>query len=170
MNLDDLIKIGRFGYRFKDDGAFDLRVNSNFDPELLTLNYFFVVIDDLQVRYVSLLDLTLSGSRLKGRFQEQGLIRELRRAEKVWLAIDIDTYESLVEPEDELVGFALYDRDKRIGVITGVFNNTAHDVLVITLDEDEKSIMIPDVPDFVVSKDYPGKRVTVQDITGFLDL
>jgi len=170
VDKHNLIKIGRFGYNFKIDGTFELRVNSYFQTCFLSINEFFIVIDDEKIRFVVIDNLTLKGNRLTGRLHDPGVITELKKGERAWLAIDSETYDSLTSFQEELIGLDLIYQDKKIGIVTDVFDNRAQDVLVVTLDDDEKSIMIPDVAEYVVSKDYDLNRVIVKNIQGLIDL
>ena len=170
MDTHSLIKIGRFGYNFQDNGTFEIRVNANFQTCFLPLKEFFVIINDGTIRFVVMEELYLKGARLTGRFQDPEIIPELKRSEKAWLALDPQTYDSLALPQKELIGSDLICQDEKIGTITDIFNNSAQDILVVTLDQDEKSIMIPDVAEYVISKDYDSNRVIVKNIQGLIDL
>ncbi len=170
MDKHNLIKIGRFGYKYKDDGTFELRVNSYFQTCFLSINEFFIVIDDEKIRFVVIDNMTLKGNRLTGKLQDPGVITELKKGEKGWLAIDGETYDTLTSAQEELIGLDLFYQDKKIGMVTDVFDNRAQDVLVVTLDDDQKSIMIPDVAEYVISKDYDLNRVIVKNIQGLIDL
>lgn len=170
MDKHNLIKIGRFGYNFQDDGSFEIRVNANFQTCFLPIKEFFVIINDEMVRFVVMENLYLKGAKLTGRFQDPEIITELKRSEKVWLALDQDTFDSLTLPQEELIGSDLIYQDQKIGTITDIFNNSAQDILVVTLEQDEKSIMIPDVDEYVITKDYDSNRVIVKNIQGLIDL
>ncbi len=166
----DLIKIGRFGYNFQSDGRFELRVNNSFQDSLLNLNEFFLLIDEEKVRFATVTELKLSGYRLTGRFRDSALVVELKKAKKVWFAIDQETYDAQVLPSNKLIGLALFFDEKKIGVISEVFDNGAHDVLVVTLDEDGKNFMIPDVSEFVTEIDHTNHRVLAHNIQQLIDL
>ncbi|MBW6516563.1 MAG: hypothetical protein K0B81_08145 [Candidatus Cloacimonetes bacterium] len=170
MDTHNLIKIGRFGYNYKDDGTFEIRVYANFQACFLSIDEFFVIINDEKIRFVVTEGLCLKGTRLTGKFQDQEIISELRKANKAWLAVDSETYDFLSFSQEDLIGRELFYQDKKIGIIADIFNNRAHDVLVVTLNQDEKSIMIPDVDEYVIKKDYENNKVVVKNIQELIDL
>lgn len=186
MNTHDLIKVGRFGYNFCNDDCFELRIYKNFRKEFLSFHEFFVILEDKsgglpsrsyqgelkeqKVRFVIIEDLELKGSRLFGRFKDPEIITELKQAPKAWLAIDKKTYNSLALTDEELIGFDLFYQDQKIGKVTDVFDNKAQEVLVVTLDNDEKSFMIPDVEEYIVEKDHENYRVIARNIRELIDL
>lgn len=166
----DLIKIGRFGYKFGEDGSFQVRINKNFQTALLDNSEFFVIIDNQQVRFVRTGQLRLDRMHLYGKFSDPELSEELKQANKAWLAIDSESYETNLFPEREVIGMSLWLQDQEIGQVTDVFNNGAHDVLVVSLEGKEDSILIPDVDEYIIEKDIAGKRVIVWNIQDLIEL
>ncbi len=166
----DLIKIGRFGYKFGEDGSFQIRITKNFQTGLLKMSEFFIIIDNQQIRFARTGQLRLDGMHLYGKFDDPEITGELKQVKKAWLAIDSETYENLLFPERGVIGMSLWFQDQEIGQVADVFNNGAHDVLVVMLDSKDDSIMIPDVTEYIVDKDIAGKRVIVRNIQELLEL
>lgn len=69
---------------------------------------------------------------------------------------------------DELVGLDIYDNDVRKGVVVGVSNNGASDLLSVkTLSK--KICLVPFVKAIVTSVDIKSKRIQINNIEGLLE-
>lgn len=65
---------------------------------------------------------------------------------------------------DDLVGLAVQtETEEALGVISQVLRNPTHDVLVV---QGEREILIPDVPAFVLNKNWSDGIITVRLIEG----
>lgn len=63
---------------------------------------------------------------------------------------------------EDLLGCSAEDDEGRVlGVVCGTFWNGAHDIMVIT-NEDQCERLLPVVPEFIVTIDYARKRVVVK--------
>ncbi len=80
--------------------------------------------------------------------------------------------ESLGEDEfliDELTGIGVFDTEgKEIGVVVGVSNNGAHDLLAIQ-SKRKKISMVPFVKELVPEVDIKSKKITVNNIEGLVE-
>lgn len=170
MNDYNLIRIGRFGYKFGQDGSFEIRVNDNFHTGFLTLNEFFVIIDEDKIRFIVTEKLTKKGRLLSGRFKNPEIVAELRKAAKVWLALNKEAYNDLVFPEEKLIGLHVFHQDIEIGTVTDLFYNGAHNVLIIKLTDEDRTIMIPEVDVYITEKDFSSNRVVVRNIDELKEL
>ena len=68
---------------------------------------------------------------------------------------------------DELVGIEVYDGDKFVGVIVGVSNNGATDLLSVKT-KDKEIHLVPFVKDLVPTVDIAHKRAQINNIEGLL--
>lgn len=80
--------------------------------------------------------------------------------------------ESLAEDEfliDELVGLSVEDLDgKNLGVIVGVSNNGANDLLSVK-SKSKKICLVPFVKDLVPTVDIAGKKIIIKNIEGLIE-
>ena len=68
----------------------------------------------------------------------------------------------------DLVGMkAVSTEGKEIGIVTSVYDNTAHDIL--NIDNHGKKIAIPYVDAFIHEVDLENKVITIKLIKGFID-
>lgn len=68
----------------------------------------------------------------------------------------------------DLVGMkAVSTEGKEIGIVTSVYDNTAHDIL--NIDKHGKKIAIPYVDAFIHEVDLENKVITIKLIKGFID-
>ena len=68
---------------------------------------------------------------------------------------------------DELVGLDVYDLEEKVGVVVGVSNNGASDLLSIKT-KSKKVSLIPFVKAIVLSVDLKSKRIQINNIEGLL--
>lgn len=80
--------------------------------------------------------------------------------------------ENLAENEfliDELTGLDVFDLDdKKIGVVVGVSNNGANDLIAIK-SQTQKTSLVPFVKDLVPEVDIKNKKITVNNIEGLIE-
>lgn len=80
--------------------------------------------------------------------------------------------ENLEEDEfliDELTGLDVFDlEDKKIGVVVGVSNNGANDLISVK-SKTKKISMIPFVKELVPTVDIKNKKITVNNIEGLVE-
>lgn len=68
---------------------------------------------------------------------------------------------------DELVGLDVYDGDKKVGVVVGVSNNGASDLLSVKT-ENKNISLVPFVKALVLSVDIKARRIRINNIEGLL--
>lgn len=68
---------------------------------------------------------------------------------------------------DELVGLDVYDGENRVGVVVGVSNNGASDLLSVKTKGDRVSL-IPFVKAIVLSVDIKNRKIMINNIEGLL--
>lgn len=68
---------------------------------------------------------------------------------------------------DELVGLDVYDGDKKVGVVVGVSNNGASDLLSVKTEGKNVSL-VPFVKAIVLSVDINNRRIQINNIEGLL--
>lgn len=68
---------------------------------------------------------------------------------------------------DELVGLDVFDGDKKVGVVVGVSNNGAGDLLSVKTNSKNISL-IPFVKAIVLSVDIPKRQIHINNIEGLL--
>lgn len=86
-------------------------------------------------------------------------------------ANEITVRECLDEDEfliDELVGLDVFDVDKKVGVVVGVSNNGASDLLSIKTNSKNISL-IPFVKAIVLSVDIKSRKIQINNIEGLLE-
>lgn len=70
---------------------------------------------------------------------------------------------------DELTGLDVFDlKDKKIGVVVGVSNNGAHDLISIK-SKSKKICLVPFVDELVPNVDIENKKITVNNIEGLIE-
>ncbi|MCD4651887.1 MAG: hypothetical protein K8S56_08905 [Candidatus Cloacimonetes bacterium] len=114
--------------------------------------------------YVTVINAEKLQKKWKLAFSETGIMEEfltgIRYAD---VALSPDDYSELrLDTEYNPIGLRVVYKDKEVGEITGYFDNNAHLVLEIELD-DGSELLIPDVEPFVTSKDKTHCYVTCLD-------
>lgn len=86
--------------------------------------------------------------------------------EKELIKENLDTEEFLV---DDLIGLEVFDKNgKTLGVVTGVSNNGAHDLLAVK-SKTQKVSLVPFVDELVPKIDLENKKVIVNNIEGLIE-
>ena len=68
----------------------------------------------------------------------------------------------------DILGFSVFDtEDNQLGVLRDVTGSGAQDILNI-IDKEGKNIMIPAVPEFLISADMKEKKIIVRLIEGMI--
>jgi len=68
----------------------------------------------------------------------------------------------------DILGFSVFDTEgNQLGILRDVTGSGAQDILNI-IDEEEKIIMIPAVPEFLISADMEEKKIIVRLIEGMI--
>lgn len=68
---------------------------------------------------------------------------------------------------EDIIGMEVYDKDKLIGIVTGIMESPAHDILV-TENNDEKN-MIPFIEEFIENIDVKNKKIQIKTIEGLIN-
>ena len=69
---------------------------------------------------------------------------------------------------DDLVGLDVYSKDKKVGVVVGVSNNGANDLLSVR-GLSKKISLIPFVDELVPEVDLDNKKVYINEIQGLIE-
>ena len=77
----------------------------------------------------------------------------------------LDTDEYLI---DELVGLDVFDKDKKVGVVVGVSNNGASDLISIKTNS-KKVCLVPFVKAIVPVVDIKNKKIMINNLEGLLE-
>ena len=107
------------------------------------------------------------------KFSEINSINDLMPYKGCLLFVENKTIkESLSEDEfliDELTGLEVYDlNNKLIGVVTGVSNNKANDLIAIK-SKTKKTCLVPFVKELVPEVDIQNKKIVVNNIEGLIE-
>lgn len=106
------------------------------------------------------------------KFKEINDINELLSYKGFDLLVDRENAIPLEEGEyyiaDILGSEVITDEDKKLGVIVDVIQTGANDVFVVKT-EDKKEVLLPSIPQCVLSKDIENKVVKVHLMKGLID-
>lgn len=69
--------------------------------------------------------------------------------------------------KEDLIGLTAYNKDKKIGTVTMIMQNKAHDILV--LKDEEKKYMIPYVDEFISDINLDKKTIQIEVVEGLLN-
>jgi ribosomal 30S subunit maturation factor RimM len=164
---EQLIRIGKFGNEGGAENSMKFRITSRFQPPYLSLSEFFIILDDDRIRFFMAETVALNDKELILTTEDRDLVKEVKQSKQAWLALDSETISTITEPENRAVGMHLVFKGENIGTVIHVFNNKAHDILVAETEEG-KEIMIPDVSEFVLEKDFLNGLITVHNVEDLL--
>ena len=68
----------------------------------------------------------------------------------------------------DLIGLDVYEGDRHIGKVTDFLTGSANNVYVVT-KEDGKELLLPDIPECILSVDLEGDRLNVHVLPGLED-
>ncbi len=71
----------------------------------------------------------------------------------------------------DLIDMNVVDEDgKELGVLFDVMQTGANDVFVVKLNESEKELLLPNIPDCVLNVDLKARVITVHVLDGLMDM
>lgn len=76
--------------------------------------------------------------------------------------LDIDGY-----LDEDLIGFSVYQNDKKVGVINSLKKSKLYTLLVVS--NNNKEYLIPNTTKFVLSVDLENKKIYIIDMLGLVD-
>ncbi len=183
MFEDELIKVGKQSKIILDNqtinntielnqisgGKLYFKPLSRFDSLVLSNNDLFLIIDNKKVRYILPEILELTNSHIVLKLGDFSIIKELLKAQSVYLALDKNTCFDSISPKNPLIGMKVYFRNNFMATVIDVFNNMAHDVIVVKT-QTGKEVLLPDIEQYVIEKDFDNNRIMFDNIQDFLDL
>jgi len=167
MKIDDLIAVGSLGKILDKKGYFQFRRNQDLPQGFNTEKEVFLIFKDHRVRFV---DVEFSGNNEdKIKITDLYLVNEVVKAGEVKVGLALDNINDLrvkngLLPSGEMK--IIFD-GKEIGILIDIFDNNAHEILVVEL-KNGKEIMIPYVDYFVTESS--NEKVLVKNIKDFLEL
>lgn len=162
LSIDDLVQIGRLT-SVREDGF--IRCISEIPVE--QLSEVFLIFPDNRVFLVTICDHKLFGGKDFLRFEEPETAEEMRLVKQARMMLPPDE-----APEDEsaeYVGWRVIDGDSLTGEVIDAFSNGAHVVLEIRLNDDSV-VMLPDVPEWISSRDDATQTLTAPRLSEFAGL
>ena len=168
MQISELISIGKLGKSIDSKGFIPFRIKRNFRSILFELKDIFLVFTDHRVRYVTV-DKIEADQNIKIRIIERDVTYEAVNNGRVQVMLPSKDFGNILEEKGFLVntGSQINYNNQEIGKVVDVFNNKAHDVLVVEMLNGQE-IMIPYVDYFIIKK--VDKIIYVQNIHDFLEL
>jgi len=176
----ELIRIGRIANC--SGGRLTFTTNNNFQDVFLGLRELFLILDENKVRFCKLDAIEALGKKkIICSFSDNSIVSEINSATSVFIAVDDVILQQYDDAGSELIGMDIVFGEHKIATVTDVFNNSVYDILIADyklpdkekMKNDEqlvKEIMIPDVDEFVISKDFDGRCINVRNIEGLLEL
>ncbi|MFC1887909.1 ribosome maturation factor RimM [Candidatus Cloacimonadota bacterium] len=166
MKIDDLITVGSLGKSLNKNGFFKYKSLLELPQESKLVNEVFLIFRDHRVRFV---DVEFSDNNRTIKVQDQDLIADIIESDGVKIAISKENLDEL-RIEIGLIpsrNMNIVFQDEVIGNLVEIFDNRAHEILVVKLING-KEVMIPYVDHFVIDSD--DNRVIVKNIEGLLEL
>lgn len=167
MQLTDLIPIAKVA-GVADDGFIALKPYKNFLDSYLEVKDLFLVFKDNRVRYVTLTVVRQEKTPFI-KIREIDVLEEITKPDEVQVRLapeQIGMHGEETE-KDSTIGKRAVFQEKYLGTVSDWFHNGAHNVLVITM-ENEHEVMIPDVDQFVL--DETDDSIIFQNIGDLLEL
>ena len=81
--------------------------------------------------------------------------------------IDRDEYEFAGILDEDIIGMEVYGNDKLIGIVSEIFKNKVHSILVI--EKNGNINMVPYVDEFIKNIDLKNKRLEINIIEGLIN-
>jgi ribosomal 30S subunit maturation factor RimM len=172
MQISDLIQIGKIEVRKIRGGlATELvfKLDSEFRPTVSRLNDIFLIFTDQRVRYTQMEIKSLSDRKIIVEIPDTDTLSEVLRESNVLVCLDDETLSSIHDDSEyfDPVDMSVIWNDQNVGKIAGFFDNGAHDVYEVAL-ADGNSILIPDVPSFVIETNTTERFIKVVDLDQFI--
>lgn len=170
MTIDDLVPLGKLSRSKRSDKEFLLfQPMQNFEPEFFKNKDIFLLFKDHSVRYVTIEDIS-EDRNIWLKIEEKDVIKEVIDAGSAMICKPADEIDDHFSEKDRvLTGMKIICDGKLVASVSAVEYYGAHDV-IHAVDNDGKEFMIPDVPDYVVKKDYDDLEITVKNIEQFREL
>ncbi len=173
-----LVKIGKLGNYIEDGKRFVFNITTNFQENYLSMGELFLIMDDSKIRFTMFDNLGMKGvKKFVCGFPDSEIRKEIINSHNSWLAVDSKMMSELESDDDSLLGMSIEFNNIVIGTVIGLFNNSVYNIIVAeinTLSDSEeeliKEVMIPDVDEFIIDKNYEDKRIKVKNIEGLLAL
>lgn len=146
MTAQDLIVIGRLGGQ-DADGWFKAMIKPGYRRDFDELDKLYLIFEENRVFYLSISERKESGRDCWLMFAEDGVSQERKLHREAYIAIDAEEIET-DEDSGELLGSDVVWQDSILGCVVDVFDNGAHEVLVVNTALDIE-IMIPFVEHYV---------------------
>jgi len=167
MQVDELIAVGCLGKSLDKNGFIGFKRYLELPQEFNSLKEIFLIFKDHRVRFV---DVEFSpDNRDKIKIIESDIVSEIINSADVKLALSQEDIDELRIKSDLIPSgiIEIFYLNKKIGTLTEIFNNNAHDILVVELNNG-KEIMIPDVDRYIIASDT--EKIFVTDIEDLLKL
>ncbi|KQC07193.1 MAG: hypothetical protein APR54_01130 [Candidatus Cloacimonas sp. SDB] len=167
MQVDELISIGCLGKSLDKNGFIGFKRYLELPQEFNSLKEIFLIFKDHRVRFV---DVEFSpDNKDKIKIIESDMVSEIINSADVKLALSQDDIDELRTKSGLILPgiMEIFYQHKKIGTLIEIFNNNAHDILVVELN-DGKEIMIPYVDRFVINSD--NSKIFVTNIEDLLKL
>lgn len=139
-----------------------------FTKSLLLAKEAFLILNGVKVRYILPEIMTLKGADILCRIMDKAIIEEIKQATSVFLAVDALIYRLSSEIRCSAIGMKVIFEGKVIAQVIDEFHNNAHNVIVAETFNG-KEVLLPDVDEYVVDKDYAAKTISFINIREFLE-
>ena len=141
---------------------------SSFDEALLEIEDFFLLIDN-KIRFISPAKIKKSGSIIDLYLTDLGLVNEINEGKIIYLAVENGEYSKSRNNNRPCIGMSIVYNGVSIAKVIDLFFNGAHNVIVAETNTG-KEILIPDVSEFIIDKDFDTRIIKVIDIDDLLIL
>lgn len=150
-------------------GEVHVHVLEGFLPEVLNTNAVFAQQSGQRVPYI-IEEFVAAGDRM-ARIKFKG-IDSKEKAEVLrnfpLLVAEARAIEHS-EPQDELIGYEVYNQEQLIGKLSELLSTTAQDLISVTT-EGGAEVLIPFVDDFIIKQDDENKKLVLRLPEGLLDV
>lgn len=171
-NTNDVVSVGKILNFHGLQGEAKVGISKNQEDFIKQLKTVFIKQNDDYIEFnVSSVRFNKNFALIK--FKGINSINELMPFKGCLIFVErTDIREKLSDDEfliDELTGLDVVDaNDNKIGVIVGVSNNGANDLLSVK-SKTKKISLVPFVKELVTTVDIKGKKITINNIEGLIE-
>ena len=164
--ISDLTIIGKINAKLL------MTISSEYKHISKKLEYVFLIFTDHRVRYGKIeISKVIAADRFEINIPDLDLLDEISKEKSVQIALDEEEIIKIDENSQYFnpIGMKVVWNNDVVGTIIDHFYNGAHDVYEIEL-QDKKTILIPDVEDFVIETNTDEHFIRVVNLDQFINL
>ncbi|MBN1948122.1 MAG: hypothetical protein JW784_00100 [Candidatus Cloacimonetes bacterium] len=168
MQICDLVPIGRLGRKADKEGFIDFHADAGFKNNLIDISEIFLIFKNNRVKFVTLLAVD-NARQPRIKLAEMDVTAEAARENNVVVLLTRQQLKELTGDNTEVaeMGMIAWFNNEPVGELIDIFDNGAHEVLVIARKEG-KEILVPNVEYFVAG--VRENNILLQNIEELLDL